>query len=173
VTGEEHAVGAIMSAAAVAAALEHPRRYLADTVEPDPAVVAEMRQRLVVLERHTREARLSDEIRADALEMLRRAEYALGKAIRRGQERGTIGTRGHGRWWDHERDGPQRSPADYATRKDLGGATGIYAMADVEPDRFEAALADARAEGNLTRAGVIRTLGPMPASTEPRPAAPS
>ncbi|MGA4670049.1 hypothetical protein ACPCG0_09675 [Propionibacteriaceae bacterium Y1923] len=41
----------------------------------------------------TKQLGLSKEIRDDATEMVRRAEYALGKAIRKGQAEGTVTSR--------------------------------------------------------------------------------
>ena len=36
--------------------------------------------------------------------------------------------------------------------------TDTYAVTDVPAERFEAAIADAREEGNLSRANVVRTV---------------
>lgn len=110
---------------------------------------------------------LSREIQADAVEMVRRSEYALGKAIRAGQERGEIWhTRlgkprpGNDPGGDSTWVRPIPSPSAFASPVDIHpGATGtpVYDLVDGVTDaQFEAALSEARAEGNLSRANVAR-----------------
>lgn len=78
----------------------------------------------------------------------------LGKAIRQGQAEGTVGVRGFIGNGDTER-------TTISPRKFLApGTTTVetYAMADAGDDAFEEALAEAKAEGNVSRANVVRKL---------------
>lgn len=119
----------------------------------------------------TRQLGLSKEIRDDATEMVRRAEYALGKSIRQGQAQGTVRRLGAGSGprADYERNGKTVRVAAHAvpdenciSPRDLFGNSSEWtetnAMADgaETPEAFEEALAEARAEGNLSRANVVR-----------------
>ncbi len=113
----------------------------------------------------TKQLGLSKDIQQDAQEMVRRAEYALGKAIRAGQDRGEIRTKADGGWPTHSEvlgsQGTEYSkpgPTDFASHSELAGkGLGIYAMVDdVPPDQFEEALSEARDEDNLSRANVVR-----------------
>lgn len=116
----------------------------------------------------TRQLGLSKEARIDAEELVRRAEYALGKAIRKGQEDGSVYAPGKNpyRGNQHERaevgpsDSSSRPVTDFASKGDLYSTKGnIMDLAD-EADRehFEDALADAKDEGNVSRANVIRKI---------------
>lgn len=75
----------------------------------------------------------------------------MGKAIRAGQERGEIRTRG-----EHSLVLPDRknSTQDY-----YGGGSeqaDIATMATADTETFDVALTEARAEGNVSRANVVR-----------------
>ncbi len=110
----------------------------------------------------TKQLGLSKDIQQDAQEMVRRAEYALGKAIRAGQERGEI-RRPHEtarrpvRLADDvlEPNIIKASPTEFGS-SNRQEVTETYAMADASLDQFEEALTDARDEGNLSRANVVR-----------------
>jgi hypothetical protein len=87
----------------------------------------------------------------DYQEMCRRAERTVGLLIRKGQAEGTI--RGQGQ---SKSDLP--APGTF-----LGSGKAnveIYDMTDGTDERFEAALATGRSEGTLSRAHMIRLLGP-------------
>lgn len=99
--------------------------------------------------------------------MVRRAEYALGKAIRAGQERGEIRRQGEtgnrfDRWSGeagHTLNSIKTSPTDFASPDELHNKTrtGIYDLVDdVHEDQFKEAITEARDEGNLSRANVVR-----------------
>lgn len=167
--------------AAVTAYLSHARDQLALAVQmTGPEAVAAIKAEIATAAEATKQLGLSKEIQQDAQEMVRRAEYALGKAIRAGQERGEIrasGQRGASQiGYERVRNGRTESvqeanrdpdsflasPQDFAAKSELAGARGhdgIYAMSDgvTEPE-FEAALSDARAEENLSRANVVRKI---------------
>lgn len=158
------------SAVAVTSYLERARTWLATAVEQTgPEQIAMAKAEIATAAEATKQLGLSKEIQLDAQEMVRRAEYALGKAIRKGQAEGTIRrpgeiTRSHDRWngTDHQTTNSiKASPSDFAPKGELAGPRGedgIYAMADgaPDPDDFDAAIEEAKAEGNLSRANVVR-----------------
>jgi len=79
--------------------------------------------------------------------MVRRAEYALGKAVKAGQERGEVKTKG---------GLPDEKTAVSTYFNGGGEQQAITAMSSVDPDTFDAALNEARDEGNVSRANVVR-----------------
>lgn len=105
---------------------------------------------------------LSKDTVLEAQMQQRRWERALGVAIREGQERGEIATQATGR--------PRGSTflestsvklSDLATSTELHGkrGDGIYALTDnATDDQFEDALTEAREDGNVSRANVVRKL---------------
>lgn len=143
------------SAEGVVAVLTHARQWLASAVEmTGPAEVAAVKATVAMAATYSRELQLSREIQLDAQEMVRRAEYALGKAVRQGQDRGELRTNGqHGQ---AVRGANSSSPANYFTNGDE--RVDIYVMADADPVIVEEAIAEARAEGQPTRANVIRKI---------------
>jgi hypothetical protein len=129
-----------------------------------PEAVAAIKAEIATAAEATKQLGLSREIQQDAQEMVRRAEYALGKAIRAGQERGEVATRGASAFQGNQHVPSaevqsQRftsSPAEFIANTDESAAA--YAFADAPVEQFEAALSDARAEGNLSRANVVRKI---------------
>jgi len=115
-----------------------------------PQAVAALKAEIATAAEATRQLNLSREIQTDAQEMVRRAEFSLGKAIRQGQAEGTVNSSG-----DHALP-DRKSTRDFFS----GGTTTVetYAMADAGEEAFEAALAQAKAEGNVSRANVVRKL---------------
>jgi hypothetical protein len=148
--------------------------------------IAEVRSQAEAVRVYTRQRQLGREAELAAAELVRRAERGIGVAIRQAQQQGQIAKRGDrgSRGAPGMRGG---NPGD--TRGDhLGSAApffkhpseraGAYAMADGATDgKFEAALAAARAEGNLSRANVVRKIGQHnarpPESGEPAAAGPA
>lgn len=103
----------------------------------------------------------------DAQEMVRRAEYSLGKAIRKGQAEGSVAnastaaTERHRRVRGLDKTSCLPRATDYASKMELrGNGAGIMHLAhpDVTDDDLDAALTEAKAEGNLSRANVVRKL---------------
>lgn len=155
------------SEVSVVSMLEHAKQWLATAVETTgPAEIAAAKAQIATAETYARELHLSKDIQQDAQEMVRRAEYALGKAIRKGQAEGTIATRGQVRTAGfgedrvHTTNFGKASPTDFAPHHELSGQSnkgnGIYGMAEAEPAEFETALTEAKAEGNVSRANVVR-----------------
>ena len=158
------------SAESVVAVLEQSRNAVAQAVTMTTGEIATEKAKVVMAETYSRELRLSREIQQDAQELVRRFEYELGKSIRQGQEEGTIGTKQQmasyaGRLSAAQRLGQTQSldrlpkPSDFASESELMGARGdgIYALADgVTQEQFSQALDEAKAEGNVSRANVVR-----------------
>lgn len=174
------------SEVAVTSYLEQARDWLSRAVdETGPEQIAAAKAEIATAAEATKQLGLSKEIQLDAQEMVRRAEYALGKAIRKGQAEGRVGG-------DH--GGDRRSsaareldrPTDYATRRELYGSDaarpGILTLTDsaaslsdgVSDKTFDRAIEEAKAEGNLSRANVARKIigksapAPAPAGSTER-----
>jgi hypothetical protein len=163
------------SEASVITLLERAAVWLAEAVHRgDAQDVALVKAQLATAAEATKQLGLSKEIQLDAQEMVRRAEYALGKAIRRGQAEGTVATREDNLRnveVDHPDFDKPRPVTDFAPRGELYGsqrATGVLDLATAEPDDFEAAISEAKAEGNLSRANVARKASGEAAKTAPR-----
>ena len=146
---------------AVSDYLTKARDWLATCVEmTGPEQIAAKKAEIATAAEATKQLGLSKEIQDDAQEMVRRAEYALGKAIRKGQEAGlvrTIGDDSRTDLVDRNNYVPKASPYDFASKNEMhGNGAGIADLADADVQEFEAALTAARAEGNLSRANVSR-----------------
>jgi hypothetical protein len=156
-------------AAFVVAACERAKAWLQEALEYGGIEqIAEVRSQAEAVRVYTRQKQLGREAELAAAEIVRRAERGIGLAIRRAQQQGRIARRGDrgSRGAPGVRGG---NPGD--TRGDhLGSASrffshpseraGAYAMADgASNGEFEDALAAARAEGNLSRANVVRKIG--------------
>lgn len=154
----------------VVALLEHAAQWLAEAVHRgEPGDVAVVKAQMHAAEDMAKQLNLSKEIQLDAQEMVRRAEYALDRAIRRAQAEGTGevnslasgGPRG-----PYERGGkivnahPDQKPIGMSPRDFFGGnaeaRSAAYQMGAVPPEEFNEALEEAKAEGNLSRANVVR-----------------
>lgn len=120
-----------------------------------------------------RQKELSGEIVLKAQKTQRRAEDALGRAVRRGQQSGDIAD--------------PSSAASYREAKKRAGTTAsngdavvspgdffahsqeksdLYAMADADPADVADALDEAEEEGNLSRANVVRKIKALPTFAE-------
>ncbi len=158
----------------ITAALVESRKWLhLATESTNPRPFAEIKAWAAGIAEYARQKGLASEIVADGQEMLRRAERAVGQAVRNGQEAGEIGSRAHNsagpreayvrvRHGVEERIQPSLrtekpgldSTSVFANGEDM---TKTYAVTDgVTDEHFEAALTEARAEGNLSRANVVR-----------------
>ena len=156
--------------------LESAKQWLASAVEmTGPEQIAAAKAELKSVEDIAHNLNLSKDCKLDATEMVRRCEFELGRAIRKGQAEGNIRTKG-------ER-GPQpdyiRMRAGQEQHIAVGADSGncykpgvkdiapefydngaqIAKLSDgVEPERFETALTEAKSEGNLSRANVVRKI---------------
>lgn len=156
---------------AVTSMLSEARQWLAHAVEAtEPKRISEFKAFMATVAETTKQLNLSKDIQLDALEMVRRAERGVGKAIRDGQEKGAIakpgdiggGGGGGNRAAESRRRSTQHlgSALEYATRDELSGnGSGIYAMTDdVSDEQFDEALDAAKEERNMSRANVVRKL---------------
>lgn len=152
------------SEVSVTTLLENARTWLMQAVDASPMEIAFVKAQIGTAADATKRLDLSREIKDDAEEMVRRAEYALGKAIRKGQEEGTVAAENN-----HNRltvpSTAKASPTDFAKDVELydrpsQGKVGILSIADsASPEEFDQAVTEARAEGNLSRANVGRHAG--------------
>lgn len=144
-----------MAAEMVTAALVESRGWLSKAMEgTDPTPLANFKAWAATVEEATKQKNLGREIELDAAEMVRRAERGIGVAIRRGQEAGEIRRQGQGR--GHTQQLPR--PTDFASHDELmANQAGIYNLTDaVTDEQFDEAITEAKAEGNLSRANVVR-----------------
>jgi hypothetical protein len=151
-------------------ALVESKAWLAvATKGTDPTPIAEFKAWAATVAEMTRQKGLASEIQADALEMLRRAERGIGLAVRNGQEAGEIAKPGDiggagspGCRGSLPGSGSRRSGAEHlASPRSFFGNTAemneSYAMTDgVTDEQYEDVLTEARDEGNLSRANVVR-----------------
>jgi hypothetical protein len=151
----------------VVAACERARAWLREALEQGQIEqVAELRSQAEAVRVYTAQKQLGKDAQLAAAEIVRRAERGIGVAIRRGQAAGEISRRG-GHGGNQHRRAPTETvasgfctarPSDYATAAELtGNGAGIYQLTDGVCDaEFEAALAAAKAEADLSRANVVR-----------------
>lgn len=152
---------------AVTSMLSEARQWLAHAVEAtEPKRISEFKAFMATVAETTKQLNLSRDIQLDALEMVRRAERGVGKAIREGQESGEITSRGthdnrsnqfatSGR--DAGRTSSKSKPDDFLTKGHQ--QVQIYAMTDgVSDEEFDEALEAAKEEKDMTRANVVRKL---------------
>lgn len=123
----------------------------------------------------TVQKQLGKDAELSAQELVRRAERCIGLGIRQGQAEGRIARRGEqgrnpppggqvGTIGETRINSFSSKPTDYAAGHELSSnGAGIYAMTDdVTDDEFEEAIAEAKDEGNLSRANVVRKVKPRP-----------
>ena len=141
--------------------LDRARTALALALEAsDVHMVAQIKGSTAVMEKLSKELRLSKECQLDAAEMVRRSEYALGKAIRQGQASGTIRTQGQRETKVCTAQTLPPKASEFATHAELYGnglvGAGIYALAAADEDEFEDALSKVREAGVMTRSSIVR-----------------
>ena len=147
-------------AAFVVLACERAKTWLTQALEQgDIDAIVELKSQAEAIRVYTAQKQMGHDAELAAAEIVRRAERGIGVAIRRGQEKGEIAARGNpaiNRF--------KTSPTDFATDQDLSGnGAGIYAMTDgVDDEAFEEAITEAKDEGNLSRANVVRKVKRTP-----------
>lgn len=149
ITKRDREQGALEFAAAV------PARLAQAVDAAAPRWVARIRNQCILAHREAVQYELSSEVRRTLAEVTRRSEYALGTAIRQGQALGTIAKSSQ-----NERNNANLpTPIEIIGARDMVRAE-IYRMVDgISPEQFEEGLAKARANGDLTRRGLLRVLG--------------
>jgi hypothetical protein len=172
-SGEASVVAINRDEASVLHVLERARELSVTALAlTGPAEIAAFKAQLVTAQTYAKELRLARGVHLDFAEVVRRFEYELGRSIREGQADGSIASKSQlasyaGKVSAGQRLGQSQSleplpkPSDFASESELMGARqdGIYALADNgTPEEFEVALEEAKAEGNPSRANVVRKL---------------
>jgi hypothetical protein len=151
----------------VVAACERARAWLREALEGGRIEeIAELKSQAEAVRVYTAQRQLGRDAQLAAAEIVRRAERGIGLAIRRGQAVGEISRRaGHGGNQHCRAETPDSGfcpakPSDYASPAELtGNGAGIYHLTDGVSDTcFEAALAAAKAETDLSRSNVVRKI---------------
>lgn len=152
-----------------------PARFVIDSCERAKAWLAqvldggsiedivELKSQAEAVRVYTMQKQLGKDAQLAAAEVVRRAERGIGLAIRRGQQEGTIARQGqcvnHPK---HDRIANAVKPVfAFIERHEWHGqATGDNGVKDltdgVTDEQFDAAIDEAKAEGNLSRANVAR-----------------
>lgn len=139
-------------AAVMVALVEQARTMLAQATGMEGlANVIEWKSRAEAIRVYTQQKDMGHEAELSAQEIVRRAERRIGQLIREGQEAGEIRARGqHGHLHDEK-----NSPNDYLPPGEIQAAA--WAITDgVSDEDFEEAITEAKEEGNLSRANVVR-----------------
>ena len=155
---------------AVTRMLDQSRQWLDRALEAtNPArEVADFKAFIATVAEAAKQKKLSEAIQLDAVEMVRRSERALGVAIRKGQDAGEIGSAHNGAASRHRDqvvtgNSVLPSPTDFAPKHELTNTHGgIYDVTDgVTDEQFDSAIAEAKEEGNLSRANVVRKVAEL------------
>lgn len=135
--------------------------------------VREQKAYALTLETAIREKELGFDAQLSATEIVRRCERRIGELVREGQKNGTVLRHGDNQHLQRSGDAPAR-PVEAAGVRFPSEVTPLYEMADASPSEFESAIAEAREEGNLSRANVVRKVKgePTPERAPRKPAAP-
>jgi hypothetical protein len=151
----------------VVAACERAKAWLREALEHgEIEQIAEIKSQAEAVRVYTAQKQLGKDAQLAAAEIVRRAERGIGLAIRHGQQnrqirgRGDRAGRADGNGDDNTIFPSKTGPADYASPGELrGNGAGIYHLTDgVSEHDFEAALATAKTEGDLSRANVVRKI---------------
>lgn len=146
------------SAVAVTDYLTKARDWLATAVEnTGPEQIAAAKAEIATAAEATKQLGLSREIQEDAEEMVRRAEYALRKALNNAQADGFVSSRADGA---AVRDGTFPPGEEKVSPKSFFNSSNEYegasAMGALTREEFDEVIEEAKAEGNLSRANVAR-----------------
>jgi hypothetical protein len=143
----------------------------------DTGLIAELRSQAEAVRVYTVQKQLGTDAQLAAGEIVSRADRGLGLAIRRGQAAGEITKKGDHQGNQHtigrvdNVDSSKSAPSDFAPRVELyggGGKPGIYDLTDGVPEKeFEDALAQAKAEGDVSRPNVVRKIRQRRAPASP------
>lgn len=141
---------------------ERAKEWLAAALAGDDMErISEIKSQAEAIRVYTIQMQLGKDTVLAASEIVRRAERCIGLAIRKGQAEGRILKQGDNRYAKKVvQDEIIPGPTAFASHGELYGSgvhPGILRVADnVSEDAFEAAIEEAKAEGNLSRANVVR-----------------
>jgi hypothetical protein len=150
----------------VLVACERAKAWLADALEHgDIEQIVELKSQAEAIRIYTQQKQLGKDAELSAAEIVRRAERCIGLAIRKGQSEGTIAGKDAGPAVRVAKQSGDTTllkprPSDFASPHELSSnGAGIYQMTDdVTDEQFEDVIEEARAEGNLSRANVVRKI---------------
>lgn len=151
----------------MAVVLNRAKSWLAEAQSIDS--VRETKAIAVGYESVIREKELAFDAQLSATEIVRRCERRIGELVREGQTRGEIAKPGDigGNRAGDGRTQHLRSSAEFF-EDPTEGRRDAYAMADAPDEQFERAITDAREEGNLSRANVVRKVKGVETARAPR-----
>jgi hypothetical protein len=141
---------------------ERAKEWLVNCVaNGDLDQLVEMKSQADAIRVYSTAKQLGRDAELAAAEIVRRAERGIGLCIRKGQDQGKIrkrGERGPINALDKSIYSCRQSPEDFVSTSELSGnGAGIYHLTDgVTDEQFDEAIAEAKNEGNLSRANVVR-----------------
>lgn len=130
--------------------------------------VRESRAVAVSYESYLREKELAFDAQLSATEIVRRCERRIGELVRQGQRDGKLMSRGSNTRVDLVANDNLVTVTEAAGVGHRSSLKPLYDLAEADPQEFEEALAEAKAEGNLSRANVVRKVKGEPAPTSER-----
>jgi hypothetical protein len=160
--------------------LERGKTWLAEALEHgDLDALVNTKGYAATLRVAVMQKQLGKDAELSATELVRRAERCIGLGIRQGQAEGSVAkpgaigapppNRSTGQVHGGRRDNTTsiRLVTEFAPFSELSGnQAGIYAMTDdVTDEQFEQAIEEAKNEGNLSRANVVRKAKGKPKPT--------
>lgn len=149
----------------VVLACERAKDWLNQAVEHgDIDQIVELKSQAEAIRIYTTQKQLGKDAELAAAEIVRRAERGIGVAIRRGQDAGDFLTQREGGGHPElvptgTRTSSKPSPTEWLKRGN--DMTNTYAVTDnVSDEQFDEAIKEAKEEGNLSRANVVRKVKP-------------
>ena len=161
-------------AAVMVALVDQARTMLAQATGMEGlADVIEWKSRAEAIRVYTQQKDMGHEAELSAAEIVRRAERRIGQLIREGQAAGEVATRGDEttgwRGKELQERGQELKMSPSSMFSNSQAMTETYALADNGSDEdFEKALAEGKAEGNLSRANIVRKVKGEPPVEAPR-----
>lgn len=162
----------------VITACERAKTWLAQALEHgDIAQIVELKSQAEAIRIYTMQKQLGKDAQLSAAEIVRRSERGIGMAIRKGQAEGAIAKPGENPFVGNQHGKPGEQNALQSSSKRLPGdivgadqRVAAYSMTDgVSDEQFDGAIEQAKAEGNLSRANVVRKLKGEAAAAPERP----
>jgi hypothetical protein len=138
----------------MAVALDRAKDWLAEAQSIED--VRETKAIAVGYESVIREKELALDAQLSATEIVRRCERRIGELVRKGQENREFTKQGQTRKSVHLRGDEEPSTPVGTVYDNDQQRTDSYVLADAPDEQFEDALSEARDEGNLSRANVVR-----------------
>jgi hypothetical protein len=120
--------------------------------------IVELKSQAEAIRVYTTTKQLGRDAELAAAEIVRRAERGIGVCIRKGQEAGEIAVQGLNIATAQRQHRVVKTVFDYVTAAEWrGNEAGLVHLTDgVTDEQFDKAITEAKAEGNLSRANVVR-----------------